>query len=296
MDVSPRALRAVTFREKLRGYHPDDVDQFLERVAEGVAALQGKLDAALARAEKAEVERSALTEGEDAVQRTLVLAQRTADLALNEAKEEAARLVADAQATADRLASKAQQQLRLDLERLETARKQLHDDVLAMQQYVENERGRVRTALAELVRKVDSTTRRPPPPPAPTKLDVPPAVIPRVLEPEADRAPAVEPVREPPPVELPDVPKAPPAPDAEVELAPAVPEPAPPRIRREPQPPPVSGTPFGTARPAARPSGPPPGPRRFVLAEAPTDGVAEAEDESVRERDDPSGLRRLFGR
>ena len=92
MDVSPRALRAVTFREKLRGYHPDDVDQFLERVSEGIAALQAKLDDALTRAERAELERSTAIEGEDAVQRTLVLAQRTADLALKEAREEAARL------------------------------------------------------------------------------------------------------------------------------------------------------------------------------------------------------------
>ena len=29
MEVSPKALREVEFREKMRGYHPEDVDQFL---------------------------------------------------------------------------------------------------------------------------------------------------------------------------------------------------------------------------------------------------------------------------
>jgi cell division initiation protein len=35
VDVSPQTIRQVEFREKLRGYHQDDVDEFLERVAAG---------------------------------------------------------------------------------------------------------------------------------------------------------------------------------------------------------------------------------------------------------------------
>ncbi|HZN15230.1 MAG TPA: DivIVA domain-containing protein [Acidimicrobiales bacterium] len=276
MDVSPRALRAVTFRVAFRGYNVDDVDQFLDRVAEGVAALQAKLDDALARTEQAESDRAAATEGEDAVQRTLKLAQRTADLALKEAKEEAARLVADARETADRLAEEAQRQLRSDLERLETARKHLHDDVLAMQQYVEHERVRIRDVLADLVRKVDSTTRRPPAPPTATKLDIP-AVGERRIVADAPEPTTPEPTA---PLEPPEPPVAPDAvesvepPEAD-EPEPAAPEPvdvtpvedAPPPPRREPQPPPMSGPPFGAARPASGPpAGPPPGPRRMAAS------------------------------
>jgi DivIVA domain-containing protein len=33
MDLTPQTLRDVEFREKLRGYHPDDVDDFLEEAA-----------------------------------------------------------------------------------------------------------------------------------------------------------------------------------------------------------------------------------------------------------------------
>lgn len=284
----------MTFREKLRGYHPDDVDQFLERVAEGVAALQSKLDAALARAEKAESERP--VDGEDAVQRTLVLAQRTADLALKEAKEEASRLVAEAKATAERLSEQAQKQLRSDLERLEAARKHLNDDVLAMQQYVESERTRVRNALAELVRKLDSSSRKAPAPPAATKLDLPPK-NPVIAIPEPVARPATAP--EPPiPEAIAPEPAEPVAEPVEAaELVAAEPEPAP---RREPQPPPVSGMTFGAARVAGRPTGPPPGPRRFALAEA-ADQAAESTDppgdgETPNKDDEHSGLRRLFGR
>jgi DivIVA domain-containing protein len=319
MDVSPRALRAVTFREKLRGYHPEDVDKFLERVAEGVAGLTTKLEDALARAEKAEKERAETSVSEESVQRTLTLAQRTADMALREAKDDAARIIAAARDEADRIAEAAQKQLRDDLERLEAARKHLSDDVRAMQQYVDQERTRIRAALAELLRKVDSTARKPPAQPAPTKLDVPPPVgsvrpeRPHSVEPPpAAPAVAVVPEPEPEPERVPDpvpeavsepVPEAepetvdveaPPEPVQDADLAPAVAEPAPPRIKREPQPPPVPGTPFGAAKPAVKPSGPPPGPRRATnLADDPSPTPVEPFSLENGER---SGLRGMFGR
>jgi cell division initiation protein len=42
MEVSPKTLREVEFREKMRGYHPEDVDQFLEQVAAGIEVLQDR--------------------------------------------------------------------------------------------------------------------------------------------------------------------------------------------------------------------------------------------------------------
>ena len=51
MDVSPKTLREVEFREKMRGYHPEDVDQFLERVAAGIEVLQDRLRQAVERAQ-----------------------------------------------------------------------------------------------------------------------------------------------------------------------------------------------------------------------------------------------------
>ena len=38
MDVSPKTLREVEFREKLRGYHPEDVDQFQAQGAADMGA------------------------------------------------------------------------------------------------------------------------------------------------------------------------------------------------------------------------------------------------------------------
>jgi len=53
MDLTPQTLREVEFREKLRGYHPDDVDDFLEDVAVSLEGLLARLNAAEAAAEAA---------------------------------------------------------------------------------------------------------------------------------------------------------------------------------------------------------------------------------------------------
>ena len=54
MDISPKLLREVEFREQWRGYNPEEVDEFLERLALGLEELQARLADALERATAAE--------------------------------------------------------------------------------------------------------------------------------------------------------------------------------------------------------------------------------------------------
>src|SRR5579884_3424535 len=112
MDVSPKTLREVEFSEKMRGYHPEDVDQFLERVAAGIEVLQDRLRQSIERAQRAEQAASEAGGTDDALRRTLLLAQRTADLAVQEAREQAARIVTAAEQQAQQLVGDAEQQVR----------------------------------------------------------------------------------------------------------------------------------------------------------------------------------------
>src|SRR3977135_1126092 len=89
IEVSARTLREVEFREKLRGYNQDDVDEFLERGAGGVRVLHDRLRQAMERAMRAEQRVSDLPDDDDALRRTLVLAQRTADMAVKESQQQA---------------------------------------------------------------------------------------------------------------------------------------------------------------------------------------------------------------
>ena len=108
MDVSPKLLREVEFREQWRGYNPDEVDELLERVAAVLEELHAELHAARERADEAERGASSANAFDEQLKRTLVLAQRTADALLSEAREEAATLLADAERRAHVLTTEAE--------------------------------------------------------------------------------------------------------------------------------------------------------------------------------------------
>jgi len=183
MDVSPQTIREIEFREKLRGYHQDEVDEFLERVAAGVEILQERLREATDRALRAEQQSKEVFDGDDSLRRTLGLAQRTADLAVQEARDQAARILkaAEAQAAAmaeealeqtRRLAEEAQSQVWADVGRLEAAREQLRQDVAALAQYLDAERTRVETSLLEAARGLREMVPGASPPPSLHQLDL----------------------------------------------------------------------------------------------------------------------------
>ena len=183
MDVSPQAIREVQFRERLRGYHPDDVDDYLAVVASAVESLQQRLHQATEEARSLGPPGTA-TEVEDSLRRTLVLAQRTADLAVKEARDEAARLVSEAEARRDavlaeaeelraRLSDEARRAVGSEVERLREQRERLEADVAALTDYLAAERERMRAVLAEQLRRLDADDVAPAPPPALSEL--PPA-------------------------------------------------------------------------------------------------------------------------
>ncbi len=164
MDLTPETLRSATFRDKLRGYHPDDVDEFLESVARGLEVLLARLRDATERARSSQPATPQVNT--DEAVRTLSLAQRTADLAVREAKLEAERLVkaaedrahhivGTAESNAVHIAEEAQTELRADLERLQAARDQLFGEVSTLGAWLEGERGRIRRALIDMADRVE---------------------------------------------------------------------------------------------------------------------------------------------
>lgn len=172
MDVSPQTIRQVEFREKLRGYHQDDVDEFLERVAAGLEIMQERLRLATDRAVRAESSANESREDDESLRRTLVLAQRTADLAVKEGKEQAARIVeaAESEAAATlaaaeqesrRVIDEANAQVRADVARLEGARRQLDQDVDRLGRYVDEQRSRTKAVLNDAAANLDAALALP---------------------------------------------------------------------------------------------------------------------------------------
>jgi cell division initiation protein len=200
MDVSPQLLREVEFREQWRGYNPDEVDDFLERVASALEQLQDRLRETADRAARAE-RRATETDDDGQLRRTLVLAQRTADAAVQEATDEAARLRADAEEQAgtllaearlqaEQLTSEAEERAAVELGNLTERRRALEADVAALTAYVDEARRRLAEDLRSQVEWLENPDRslgEPPelhgvpvvPEPAPVP---PPDVVPDVDE------------------------------------------------------------------------------------------------------------------
>jgi len=205
MDGNPQLLTDVKFSTHRKGYDPDEVDNFLERVSAAVAQLQDKLRQATERAEAADAQLAearrlqaeaeaaaeqaragapssagapvAATDGDEELKKVLVLAQRAADQAVEEANSTATRTVADARAKAVNLLAEAEQErdrmlakarkkadaaaeerareLHEQVTVLDAARADLRADVDALSRYLDGERDRLRTQLGELTRVVE---------------------------------------------------------------------------------------------------------------------------------------------
>src|SRR5215472_2019006 len=160
MEVTPKTLREVEFREKMRGYHPEDVDHFLEQVAAGIEVLQDRLRQAVERAQRAETAASEAGGTDDTLRKTLVLALRTADMAVQEAREQAARILASAEQQAQSVLAEAEERGRRTLEetiaeckaelgRLESSRTQAQQDVDTLQRWLDEHKEHLRSTLAE---------------------------------------------------------------------------------------------------------------------------------------------------
>jgi cell division initiation protein len=229
MDVTPQVINEVEFHQKMRGYDPDEVDDFLERVAVAVEQFQERIRVAEHRALEAErqsndVDRgrpsetatSAPAAGEtddaETITRTLILAQRTADAAIKEAEEEAQRALQTAQDQVERLYTEAQDQARkvvVDAEAearkksddtrqrlvkeiiaLEETRDALRADQGILERHLDEQRLRLRSSIGELQRLLDDPGRlRVASAPDISNATMPELVEPPVIEPEEAEAP-----------------------------------------------------------------------------------------------------------
>ena len=195
MELTPQRLREVEFKERWRGYDPEEVDDLLERVAAGLEDFENRVRQATERAVRAEQRASEGSDTDETLRRTLVLAQRTADAAIADAEERARQLVADAEqqaatmvsdaeAEARRITDENETRLRENVSSLESARSTLQHDVDALGRYLTDERERIRTTLQALIQRVDGDLQRDRSAPAVSEVDVPEPV------PAADEAAA----------------------------------------------------------------------------------------------------------
>jgi DivIVA domain-containing protein len=155
-DLSPQDIEAQVFREKFKGYDQDEVDAFLDRVADRLTELVREREELLARVERVEADAAESIEAERLLKRTLITAQRTADetvaeavaqanTAIAEAEQRAQQIVSDAQSRAGEIISEAER-------RAGDLVAQTHREIEQRRMATEADLARVRQAIGDLQR------------------------------------------------------------------------------------------------------------------------------------------------
>jgi DivIVA domain-containing protein len=185
MELTSQAINEAEFSMARRGYDPDQVDEFLEKLAVAVdkqneALAEAREQAAMLERRVADAERklderpervvdagaggpseeevstrtaqlTAAAEAElETLQRTLVLAQKTADATIREAEEEARRMIAKAESDATAAQETTRARLLQEIGDLDADRAALTSDVDALNARLDEQRLNLRATIADL--------------------------------------------------------------------------------------------------------------------------------------------------
>jgi DivIVA domain-containing protein len=214
MDVTPQELRGNEIKDSWRGYDRDEVDDLLERAAVTIEGLTQKLQEAASRpaasapaasvaAAPAEVPLPSNRDDAEILQRTLLLAQRAADDAVNEAQARARQLleeseakaqslVSDAEATARRIAEGERRRLEAEIVDLSARREQLRADADALDTYASGYRERIRDVIEADLAKLDGEVEAPSERPVLHDVELPVSAVPMPAAATVDAPPEIE--------------------------------------------------------------------------------------------------------
>ena len=218
---TPHLLTDVRFSVSRKGYDPDEVDNFLERVSAAVAQLQDKLRQATATAEAAEARAADAVRTESRLQAriaelesgaaapasavvaplrsvdptleaeqassVLVMAQRTADATVNEARTNAAQMLSESEVEASRILAAAKAQADEAIRDLERTRRELAADNAALDAFLAEQRAVISNGLSRIQAVLDD--------PAALRIGAPPVDLDPPVAASAAPAPVVADVR-----------------------------------------------------------------------------------------------------
>ncbi|MDQ3986948.1 MAG: DivIVA domain-containing protein [Actinomycetota bacterium] len=175
MDVTPREINEKQFRDAWRGYNQEEVDDFLDRVAESLDRITQENESTRRRNHELEQALATTRDTEEMLKKTLVTAQRAAEEAIAKAKSKAEQLVEDAEKRAlganekaRRIIDAAEEEAhrkRLEEERKgEAKRRELDAAITRMSAYQSDLQRKLRTFLEEQKLALDALVESDPAP------------------------------------------------------------------------------------------------------------------------------------
>jgi cell division initiation protein len=167
MELTARDIHEKQFHDAWRGYNQEEVDDFLDRVAEVFDLLRRENTAVHNRVRELEQALSTSRETEEMLKKTLVSAQQAAEEAIAKAQEKANAIVTEAEERANRANEETRQRLAgteaeirrrmLDSDREHTARRREFETTVERLRAFEVElKGRLQTFLEQQTRSLET--------------------------------------------------------------------------------------------------------------------------------------------
>ncbi|CAN5911755.1 hypothetical protein BH23ACT10_BH23ACT10_20220 [soil metagenome] len=159
MSLTPQDIQR-DFKERFRGYDPDEVDEHLSRLADRVVSLQDERDRMGERIRELEQSSNSganngTLESERLLKRTLIAAEQTADRVVSEAESEAERVVSDARRRADELLASARSAADREWREARDGADRVRRAVAHLRAFRDDYTERVRSAIAEQLAVLD---------------------------------------------------------------------------------------------------------------------------------------------
>ena len=111
MTISPLDIKKQEFEKKFKGYDPDEVDSYLQLVAEEMEKILVKNNEYSQKVELLEVKLTNYTKIEDVLQDTLLSTQKSAEETKNAAEQKSKTILDEAEMRAQRLVADAREKL-----------------------------------------------------------------------------------------------------------------------------------------------------------------------------------------
>jgi DivIVA domain-containing protein len=158
MSLTPQEIQR-DFKERFRGYDPDEVDEHLAQLADRLVSLQQERDQLVDRLRDAERSgagnNNGTLESERLLKRTLIAAEQTADRVVSEAESEAERVVGDARRRADELLASARSAADREWREARDGADRVRRAVAHLRAFRDDYTERVRSAIAEQLAVLD---------------------------------------------------------------------------------------------------------------------------------------------
>lgn len=155
MAIKPDDIVSKKFSFSFRGYHPDEVDSFLDELVDEVEYLLEENEKLKSYQSVVEQRQAAIDSMESALRDTLALAQKSAGDIVQTAQDKADAILDRAQDKADRIIEDSKARMRRMLEESAERKRALTEEYNALAREIARLRERYRTELEAQLRLMD---------------------------------------------------------------------------------------------------------------------------------------------